>query len=51
MILRISSLTATSGFAAGAILAAVTGDYFNAAVLTVIAVAWSAVTHHRWRHG
>jgi hypothetical protein len=51
MILRVSSLAATAGFAASAILAAVTNDYFNAAVLTVIACAWSAITHHRWRHG
>jgi hypothetical protein len=51
MILRISSLAATAGFAAGAILAAITGDYLNAAVLTVIAAAWSAITRHQWRNG
>jgi hypothetical protein len=49
MILRISSLAATLCFATGAILSAVTGDYLNAALLTVPAIAWSAIAHHNWR--
>jgi hypothetical protein len=46
-----SSPKLVPGFASAVILDAITGDCFNAALLTVIAAAWSAITYHQWRHG
>jgi hypothetical protein len=49
MILRISSLAATVGFASGAVFAGISGDLLSAALLIVLALTWLAIAWHQWR--